>query len=58
MRHEHAATAVILVISATVHCYISATRNIHSLINESNFPEGIVREARFEALSISFDSNC
>ena len=57
MRRQHTGMAVILVIRATVDCQVSTTRNIHSLVDETDFPKRVVREARLKALSIGFDPN-
>ena len=38
MGHQHTGTTVVFVIGATVDCQVSATRNIHSLVDETDLP--------------------
>ena len=66
MGHQHTCTAIVLVIGATINCQVSATRNIYSLIDETDSPQRtfglrranrIMGKAHLEALLIGFDPN-
>ena len=57
MGHHHACTTVVFVIGATVDCKVAATRNIYSLVDDTDFPKWVVSKARLEALSVGFDPN-
>lgn len=57
MSHQHTCMTVVFVIGATIDCQVSATRNIYSLVDETDFPKGVVGEAHLEALSIGVDPN-
>jgi hypothetical protein len=57
MGHQHTCATVVFVIGATVDCQVPATRNIYSLVNETDFPKWVVSKASLEALSVGFDSN-
>ena len=57
MRQHDTCTTVFLVIAATVDRQFTTTRNIDSLIDETDFPERVVGKARLEAVSVSFDPN-
>jgi hypothetical protein len=55
--HQHTCTTVVFVIGTTVDRQVSATRNIHSFVDETDSPKRVVGKARLKALSIGFDSS-
>src|SRR5690242_7753281 len=57
MGHQHTYTTVILVIDATVNRQVSAARNIHRLVDETDSPQGVAGKAILEPLSVGFDPN-
>jgi hypothetical protein len=57
MGHGYACTTAVFGISAPVDCQVSATGNIYSLVDETDFPSGVSGKAQLEAFSISFDPN-
>jgi hypothetical protein len=50
MSHRHTCTTAVFVIGATADCQVSATRNVYSLVDETDSPIGVVGKAQLEAL--------